>query len=427
MVLNKNILANYLGMGVIILAPILALPWYLSLLGPKLYGLLSFIATLQAFLALIDAGMSQALVREFTIHLEAKGDNDTDSAALLFGFERVYWFFSLVTGCLIALLADFIALNWLNLVDVPIHLGTQAVYGAAAIFAVQFPSSVYRSFLVGAQVHVKLNGVMICGAFIRHAGAVMILFLFPTLLAYLIWNVAIVLIETIFRARLAWLTLGINRSMSGWKIGVLRPQFRKIASMSTATLLGSLTLQIDKIILSKMISIEQFGYYVIASTVATGLLQLIFPLTQSFLPHAIQLRNQPLNLYQLNVKLFKIVTLLASIVMLVYIFFGKLLLTTWLKNIGVAESVHHYLTVLLIGTLLCAYYNIGYMNWVVYENNKLIFKINLLCVILAIVFLPISIVQFGAIGAAFSWIAFNFIGLFLSLVWIARKRFIEPN
>jgi hypothetical protein len=48
MSLKKNILANYIGGGTVALAPILALPWYLAALGPKQFGLVSFVVMLQA-------------------------------------------------------------------------------------------------------------------------------------------------------------------------------------------------------------------------------------------------------------------------------------------------------------------------------------------------------------------------------------------
>ena len=78
--------------------------------------------------------------------------------------------------------------------------------------------------------------------------------------------------------------------------------------MSGAAWLGALTVQMDKIVLSRMVSIEQFGYYIIAATVAAGMLQLVYPLVQAVLPRAIQLRAEPAALRKLNIKLFWLIT-----------------------------------------------------------------------------------------------------------------------
>lgn len=420
MQLRNNILANYIGTGFVVLAPMLALPYYLHALGSNVWGLVGFITALQAVLTMIDAGMSQTLVREFALRLDVGGGSKNATAALLFGFERIYWTFALIAGCIVALLASFIAKNWLNLGDLPIALGQQAVYGAAALFAVQFPGSVYRSLLVGAQAHVKLNGVLLSGAFLRHIGAIAVVTMWPTLMAYLIWHIAIAFLETLVRANLAWAILSTKRSLIGWQIDELRPTWTIIASMSGAAFFGALTVQMDKIILSRMVSIEQFGYYVIASTVATGLLQLIYPLLQGSLPRAIHLRNQPANLYKLNIKLFKAIVFIAGLVIIGYVFIGKFVLITWLKNAQVAEVVYHLLAALLIGTLLNAFYNIGYINWIAQEKVRIIFQVYLLSFVMTVILVPIFVVQFGTIGAAFGWIIINLIGFICSLGWIKR-------
>ena len=83
MTLRKNIFANYIGAGAVALGPILVLPWYLAALGPKQFGLIGFIGMLQAVLGLLDAGMSQALVREIA-HLhggEAMLENRPEGGA----------------------------------------------------------------------------------------------------------------------------------------------------------------------------------------------------------------------------------------------------------------------------------------------------------------------------------------------------------
>ena len=101
MSVRRNIVANYLGAGISALAPILALPWYISILGPKQWGLISFIALLKGLLGLLNAGLSQALVREFAEKVAEK----KKMAILLFGFERIYWIFAIVAALLMIISA----------------------------------------------------------------------------------------------------------------------------------------------------------------------------------------------------------------------------------------------------------------------------------------------------------------------------------
>jgi O-antigen/teichoic acid export membrane protein len=146
--LRRNILANYLGAGLVALAPILTLPWYPAALGPKQFGLIGFVVMSQAILGLLDAGTSQALVRAITVRLDSTDKGRLGVASLLYGFERIYWLFALCAACVVLVLANTIAARWLNLEGLSHASGREAVCGAAFIFAAQFPGSVYRSLLV---------------------------------------------------------------------------------------------------------------------------------------------------------------------------------------------------------------------------------------------------------------------------------------
>lgn len=422
MTLKRNILANYLGAGTVALAPILALPWYLAVLGPKQFGLIGFIVMLQAVLGLLDAGMSQALVREITVRLDSADGGRRSTAALLFGFERLYWLFALCAGCLTLLLADAIATHWLNLEGLPAASGREAIYGAAAIFAAQFPGSVYRSLLVGAQAQVTLNGIMLGGALLRHVGGVIVVLVWPTLPAYLVWHASIALLETLVRGRWAWRTLNVKRNQIKWEIKELRPTWRLVAGMSGATWLGALTVQMDKIVLSRMATIEQFGYYTVAAAVAAGMLQLVYPLVQAVLPRAIQLRAEPAALRSLGIKLAWLIGLLAGLGALIFITAGKWLLDAWLRNPEAVAVVYPLLAILLVGTGLNAFYNVGYINWIVHEKIHRVFQVNALALVLSVALIPPLVAWQGTIGAAFGWLAINLIGFVLSLEWLKRKQ-----
>jgi O-antigen/teichoic acid export membrane protein len=419
--LKKNILANYFGAGAVALGPIFALPWYLSALGPQQFGLIGFIVTLQAVLGLLDAGMSQALVREIAVRLDAGGGGRHSAAALLFGFERIYWLFALCAGFATLLLAGAIATHWLNLGELPIALGREAVYGAAVIFAFQFPGSIYRSLLVGAQAQVTLNGIMSAGALVRHIGGVVVVLIWPLLSTYLIWHASIALLETLIRGKLAWRTLKVKRNEVKWEMKELHPVWRLVAGMSGATLLGVLTVQMDKIMLSRMASIEQFGYYTIASMVALGMLQLVYPLLQAVLPRAVQLRTEPIALRSLSIKLVWLIGLGVALAALIYITVGEWLLHVWLRNSQAVQTIYPILSILLVGTALNAFYNVGYINWIVHTKINRVFQVNALALVLSMILIPPLIAWQGTIGAAFGWVAINFIGFVLSLEWLRQK------
>ncbi len=422
MSLKKNILAIYGATGVIALAPILAMPWYLAALGPGQFGLISFVMMLQAVFGLLDAGMSQALVREFAERLHGNDTlrDDQGAARLLLGFERVYWLLGFAVAGIALLLSGVIAGHWLRLGDVPLALGVLAVQGSAALFAAQFPGSLYRSLLVGAQAHVPLSHVMLGFAVLRHGGGVVVVMLFPSLLVYLIWHVALALMETWVRGALAWRTLGGKRRALNEPVVIPPAVWKMVAGLSGSALLGTLTVQMDRIVLSRMVSIEQLGYYTLAASAAIGLLQLINPLQQAVLPHAVSLRENSAVLYRLYWKLFGIIAAISLAATLGYLFLGEWLLGVWLHDPGVVQEVRSLLSVLLIGTLLNAFYAIGYINWIVHGQVRHIFWVNMLSCGIAVMLIPLLVSWKGTMGATFGWLTINLLGFVLSLGWVRQ-------
>lgn len=424
--LLKNVLANYVGTGAVAIAPILALPWYLAHLGPALFGLIGFITMLQTVLGLLDAGASQAFIREVVIRL-GTANGKLRNASLLFDYERIYWIFALCVGGFTLSLGNTIAMHWLNPEGLSIADGRIAVWGAAAIFTVQFPGFLYRSVLVGTQTQVLLNCLMTVGAVARHGGGVIVVCLWPTLSAYVIWNASIALLETSARGMTAWASIGTKRRHAKWDRGELRSSWKMVGSMSASACLGALTVQMDKIVLSKIANMVQFAHYVAAATIALAVLQIIYPIIQAILPHAVHLRANPAALYRLCVRLSSVIALGAGLVGVLFFLVGRDLLTIWLRDSSFADHVYPLLAVLLIGTCLNAFFNIGYIYWLTQAKIRRIVQVNALSLVLSIVITPFLVLWLGTIGAAFGWLVINLIGFLISTEWLALPRVAEQN
>ena len=421
MSLRRNIIANYFGAAAVVAGPLLAMPYYLSILGAPQFGLISFVILIQMILGLLDAGLSQALVREVAIRFGPLAAQQRSAAYLLYGFERIYWLFAITAGLVLVLFSNLIATHWLNLNKLPLYLGQQAVLGAAIIFIVQFPGSVYKSLLLGSQSQISLNSITFVSAVVRHVGSVLLVMHYQTLTAYLVWHVAVGLLETTARAVFAWKLVVIQRKELHWSIEELLPTWRLTSAMLGATLLGAITVQIDKIALSRMASIEQFGYYTIASIVAGGVLQLVYPVIQAALPRVINLRNNPDVLRVFNKKLFKLIAVLVLLGLCMYLFTGHWLLGVWLKDEIAVDIIYPILGILLVGTALNAFYNVGYINWIAKENTHRILWVNATSLILSVVLIPAFIASYGIGGAAVGRFIMNFIGFLISLEWLKRK------
>ncbi len=422
MTIRKDVLANYFGTGVSAIAPILALPWYISLLGAKLWGLVSFVWILQAILGLVNAGLAQALIREISSLFSSAEDGTKRIAAILFGFERIYWGFSIATGILVACFAGVIVNGWLKLGNIPVETGKQVIYAAAIIFTVQFPASIYRTVLFGCGHQVQQNMVAAMATVFRHAGGVAVLCIHGSVVTYLAWNILAAFIETLVTAKISWRHLHVNRSELQWDLAEMRKIFALTIGLTASVFMGILTLQIDKIVLSWSLPIEQLGYYTIASTVSIGLLQVFTPITTAVLPRVVQLQHRVRALRMLNFKLLGVMLVLVCVGALCFVIFGKFLLTLWLRDVKVVSVVFPVLSLLLVGTGMNAIYSIGYVNWIATGASNKVLLVNAIAFTLSIILLPSLIDKYQLYGAAFGWLAINCVGLLMSLSWIVKGR-----
>lgn len=418
MSLRENILANYIGAAFVVLTPLLALPYYLNALGDSVWGLVSFITTLNAVLSLLDAGLSQALVREFATAHNLNQEKKIKLGTLLFGFECIYWGFAFFAGLFLIFFSQQIIHGWLELKNLKLSEAEMALYGASAMLIFQLPGSLYRSLLSGTQAQVLLNKIMISGCLIRHLGGVLLVLKSPTLSTYLIWQVFSIGLETLARGVISWRSLSLKRSESYWDSSLMKKMFKPTAAMSAATVLGAITVQMDKIILSGMVSIDKFGYYAIASTLSLGVLQILYPVVTAVIPHATRFSNNPKELRKFSLKYAQIVIALITTCVSIFYFVGYDFLSWWLKNTEIAKQVYPLLCILLIGSALNALYTIGYINWVIKGKTFKVMQVNLISFLLSIVLIPSLVTKLGIIGASTGWLIINSVGLTLSLGWL---------
>lgn len=421
MSIKRNIAANYAGTAVSALLPVIALPWYLLALGSSQWGLVSFVGMLVALLGLLDAGLGQALVRELALRFGSKSGKAKDAAVLLYAFERVYWLFSILAAVVVMLSSQWISSDWLKLGDLPPELGLQTVWAAALLFALQFPGALYRSALIAFQAQVALNRILIVSSIVRHAGCIFALQLWPSLWVYLLWQVVSAMAETYFRRRYAWSMLDQDRRDLAWDGQALRRVAKQVVGMSGAVLLAALTMQLDKIFLSRMVALDQFGYYAVAASLAIGALQLIYPVTQAVMPRLVTLQHSPEERRQLSLRLFQFLIVMSISGVAVFFLVGEWVMVFWLRDPLVAEWVLEPLRFLLLGTLFNALSNVGYLNWVAKGRVDLIWRVNLVSALIAVSSTPFLIARYGIVGASTGWLAMSIVGFVMSLDWLKRE------
>ena len=416
----SNTIANYVGAAVIVAVPILTLPTYLNQLGNVQWALVGFVATLQSLLTVLDAGMSQVLVREFAIRLTGTVRRAAPSAArLLASCERFYFLLGICAAAILLVLSYPISNYWLNVSADTQHLGRLAVIGAGVLCALQLLGVLYRGVLIAAQDQARLNLVLSAGSILRYGGGALAVALSPTIQTYLVWHILSFALEVLVRCRLAWRTVGGRPPSVTEAHSEIRGVLGGMGIWTFAAMIGAISAQMDKSILAAMRPIGELASYFVASQLAAGAIQLFYPVTTAMLPVLIQPARSARDLFLTHLKMAAVLLLICGFIAGFMLIFGWDTIAWWIGEQRAADVVP-LLGILLSGVGCNALANIGYINWLAGDRRWRLLTANSAALLVVCALVPLLVSRIGVTGAAIAWSLGQFLTLIISLDWIGN-------
>lgn len=409
MSVNRNVIANYLGQGWAAVMGIAFVPLYISTLGAETYGLIGVFAVLQAWVALLDLGLTPTLNREMA-QLRAGTRTSESIRDLLRTLEVVYALASILMIAAIWLAAGSLAAGWLKADRIAPEQLAFSIRIMSFVLAARWVEQVYRGALQGLQDQVWLNAMQGFVATLRWGGAYLVIaFGWPTIVAFFIWQGSVSLLTTALLVHRTYCQLPAVQRAPKFSLSALYDIRRFASGMFLGAILGVVLTQADKIIVSKLLPLDQFGYYALASTLAGGLLQLITPMNNALYPRLTEQLARG-NMAELTLTYSKACQWLAAIVVppaLLLGMFPSQVLLAWTGNPILAHSTAALLTPLALGTLMNGLMNLPYMLQLAHGWTSLAVKINLVAVMLVLPSLAWFVQRDGAEGAAWVWFALN--------------------
>jgi O-antigen/teichoic acid export membrane protein len=430
--LRRDTFANLVGRGWAALAGLVFVPVYIKLLGVEAYGLVGFAATLQVGISLLDVGLATTLNRELArAQSGTRGEESRTDAQqrrdLVRTLEVPYWIAALAIVAFVELTAPTIAQRWLH----PDRLPTESVANAIRLIgltiALQFPFTLYEGGLLGMGRQVVLNALLVIGATLRFGAVIGVLvWISPTVEAFFVWQVAITAIQTMVGAWLLWSKLPEGTTRAHFRWNVLAGIWRFAAGMAGVTLTAVALTHMDKLVLSKLLTLTEFGYYTLAAA-ATGVLYMLFlPLFQAVFPRFSQLvalgDNRPLSLlYHRSAQAMGVLVIPAATV---FALFAREIMLLWTRSPEAAEATRVVVALFAIGTALHGLTNIPYALQLAAGWTRLALYTNVVAII---VLLPAIIVlagRYGVVGAGIVWVALN-VGYATIGVGIMHRRLLR--
>ena len=384
-------------------------PLYIKFMGIEAYGLVGFSATIQALSSLLDMGLSSTLNRELAI-LSSQEGKQQDSRDLVRTLEIIYWGITFLISLSVFIISPLLADSWIKSQALSRDSVQAAIALMGLVIAFQFPFSLYSGGLLGLQRQVLLNGIVIAMSTLRGIGMILILWLVsPTIQAFFLWQAFISLLQTLVTLVFLWRSLPTSQRRSHFRKDLWLGIWRFSVGMTGISLVSLILMQTDKIILSKILTLENFGYYNLAGTVASGVAIVIAPIFTSVFPkfsELVSLREEG----KLTVLYHKSAQLLSVLVLPLCVtlsLFSKDILLLWTGNPIIAEKAYLMVSLLTIGTSLNGLMNVPYALQLAYGWTKLAFFINVVAIVFLIPSLFFLATRYGGVGASIVWAVLN--------------------
>jgi len=406
--LKKNVIANFVGKAWSGLIQLVFVPLYIKFLGMEAFGLIGFFLMLQGLLIFLDLGLSTTLNRELA-RRSANG-NAQEARDLVRTMEWIYWSIAIVIAAGIIVVAPWIARSWVNVKGLSVQSVQYAIALMGLVIAVQWPFSLYSGGLIGLQKQVLFNIIRASMATIQAGGAVLVLWLISqSVEAYFMWQIVIVGIQTVLTGYFLRSSLPKSAKAATFSRELLRQCWRFAAGMTGISAVGIILTQTDKVILSKLLSLEQFGYYVLAFTLGNALIFLVAPISTALFPKFSELvaAGNTEELIRLYHKGCQAVSLFAFPAGILIAFFPREILMLWTRDPVIVENTHLLLSLVVVGCLLNAAVILPLMLQLAYGWTSLSFYKNIVAIIILIPLLFLLVSCLGAVGGAIIWVLLN--------------------
>jgi O-antigen/teichoic acid export membrane protein len=421
--LRANTIANLAGQIWAFVVWLIVTPFYLRIVGAEGYGLIGFFIVLQAAIAVLDLGMSGLLNREM-----ARGAAGAVEPAAMANLVRcLQWVYGpLCVLIAIALTAGsgWIASHWLQAPASADSHPDRAVRLMGLAVALQFPIVFYSFGLAGLQRQLLMNGLNSTMTTLRQVGVFApLLLIAPTTEVFFAWQAATGALHSLVLARALWSALPKGGRRMPLDFKPLRALSRLTGSLAAVGLLTFLLTQTDRVLLSRLLPLADFGRYMLAATLAYGINRMAAPINTAVLPRFSELvalnRIERLkSFYHTSNQVVAVAIVPATVVLAV---FAADVLRLWTGSDEVARMAAPVLALLAVGYGINATMTLAWALQVAYGQTRFGLVQSIVSVLFAVPAIAWAAMRFGAAGAASVWLLLNLGYLAITMPLIHRR------
>lgn len=424
MALKNNVLANYLGQFYQILIGVLIIPFFLNYLGNEAYGLIAFFALLQSWFALLDLGMSPTLSREVA-NFFGSGSNEVKKFRnMISSLEFVFLILTFFIGLSVFLFADWLALNWVNTENLDNETVSFCIALMGIVAGFRFFTTLYRSAILGAEKQVWLNGANIVFLTLKNVGALLLFeFADTSIVLFFKYQVILGVIEFFVLGGKFYRLMNFKGLKLYFSYNILKPILPFAFGIAYTSGIWIALTQLDKLVLSKILSLSEYGYFALVALAANSILQITGPISKALLPRMTSLLAQGkepemLHLYRRATQFVTVILFSVAIVVCLYPYE---LLYAWTGNSDSSLWAKDILLWYVLGNTILGLASFQYYLQFAHGKLKLHVRYNTVFSLLTIPLIILTAFNYGAVGVAFFWFCMRLISFLLWTPYVHKK------
>jgi O-antigen/teichoic acid export membrane protein len=204
---------------------------------------------------------------------------------------------------------------------------------------------------------------------------------------------------------------------------ILKTIGRFAGGMMLMAMISSLNTQIDKLVISKILSLKEFGYYSLAGILSQVPVLIITPIAFAILPRMVKYtakteKDKLIKLFHVNTIVLS--TLAATGAMVLFLFTKDFVLI-WTHDNLIAQGIENVTKILLIGGVFLSFQYMPYHLAIANGHTQTNVRLGIVAIICIIPSLIFFVNQFGLIGATYTWLIMNIFAYFYLGYFIISK------
>lgn len=430
MSLKKNILANYTSQLYVTGVGILILPFYIQYMGAEAYGLIGFFTMLQAWFSLLDMGLTPTIGRE-TARYHGGSMTALAYRQLFRALSLIFASISVIGGGTLWLFAEVVATGWLKVNELAQGEVVLAVQIMATSVALRWMGGLYRGVITGSEQLVWLSGFNVLIATLRFIAVFASMWLYGfTPFVFFVHQLVVAFLEVVglflMSNRLLPARDNLNEKI-GWSFEPVKPVLKFALTIAFTSSVWVLVTQTDKLVLSGILPLADYGYFTLAVLAASGIMVISGPISSAIMPRMVRLHAEGKHdeLLQVYRNATQLVSVIAGSAAITIAFCAEPLLYAWTGNLELAAQAAPILRLYAIGNGFLAVAAFPY--YLQYAKGNLRYHLigNAVMVVVLIPAIIVVAIYYGGVGAGYVWLVIN--GLYL-LTWVAYVHYkLQPG